>query len=160
MNTLKPMPQKSLLNRVLFALLMALITTSVVVLVTVVSQVGLSDSLFNVWLRTFAVAYLLVVPTIIIFAPRLQRRLFRFLPGESVPTHGSRIKFALVMAMLTVSIACFFGLLVNRGFSSELIERFVLVFPFAYVTAVPFILLVAPRLQRQLDLLMADTAAQ
>ena len=151
-----PLPQKSLTNRIVFALLMAFTTTSIVVLVTVLSQVGLSEHLFNLWLRTFAVDYLIVVATIVFFAPRLQSRLFRFSPGETVPTHASRIKFALVMAMLTVSSACFFGLLVTRGFNTEVMERFVLVFPFAYVTAVPFILLIAPRLQRRIDWLMAD----
>lgn len=154
MNKSMPLPQKSLANRVVFALLMAVITTSMVVLVTVVSQVGFSEHLFSLWLRTFALDYLIVVPTILLFAPRLQKKLFRFLPGACVPTKASRIKFALVMAMLTVSLACFFGLVMNRGFSMDVLERFVLVFPLAYAVAVPFILVIAPKLQKRIDLIM------
>lgn len=154
MNKSMPLPQKSLANRVVFALLMAVITTSMVVLVTVVSQVGFSEHLFSLWLRTFALDYLIVVPTILLFAPRLQKKLFRFPPGASVPTKASRIKFALVMAMLTVSLACFFGLVMNRGFNMDVLERFVLVFPLAYAVAVPFILVIAPKLQKRIDLIM------
>jgi hypothetical protein len=146
--------QKSFSNRIVFALVMALITTSVVVLVTVLSQIGLSEDLFSVWLKTFRVDYPIIVTTIVLFAQPLQGHLFRYAPGEMTPTKRSRIKFALVMASVTVSIACFFGLWLNRGLNAEMLVHLLRIFPFAYLTAVPFILLIAPKLQQSIDLVM------
>lgn len=150
------LPQRTFTNRVVFALIMSAITTSMVVLVAVIAQVGMSKQLFDLWLRTFVVDYLIVVPTVLLFAPMLQRKLFRFCPGSLAPTKASRIRFALVMALLTVSFACFFGLVVNMGFSKEMVSRFALVFPVAYTVAVPFIVIIAPLLQKRIDIALAS----
>ena len=154
------LPQKSLFNRLVFALFMASITTSVVVLVVVFSQIGFSQQLFSVWLSIFKVDYPIIVTTIVLFGQPLQARLFRFVPGEMKPTKRSRIVFALVMASVTVSIAIFSGLWIRLGLTLETAERFVRIFPFAYVTAIPFILFIAPRLQQAIDVMLPAPAVR
>ncbi len=52
--------------------------------------------------------------------------------------------------------SCFFGRVVNMGLSIEMIGRSALVFPIAYAVAMPFILIVAPKLQKRIDLALAD----
>ncbi|MFL1453164.1 hypothetical protein ACJO5Y_01820 [Marinobacter sp. GN3S48] len=42
------------------------------------------------------------------------------------------------------------------GLSIEMIGRSALVFPIAYAVAMPFILIVAPKLQKRIDLALAD----
>lgn len=141
-------------NRLVFALVMALFTASLVILVVVISQAGFSKQLFRLWLGSFVYDYPFVVLSIIIFAPILQNKLFKFNPGEEKPIRSSQIKFALTMAIITVSISCFFGLAISRGLNIELIGRFLTVFPIAYITAVPLIILIAPRLQKRVDKFM------
>lgn len=143
---------RSLKSRIVFAFLMALMTTSVVVFVTVWSQLGWSEAFFEKWLSTFSIDYPVVVLMIMFFGPKLQQRFFIFKAGTTQPTKASLIRFALVMASLTVSAACFIGLLFNLGLDPLLAHRFIQVFPFAYLTAIPFILLLAPRLQARVDL--------
>lgn len=143
---------RSLKSRVVFAFLMSLVTTSVVVFVTVWSQLGWSEAFFEKWLSIFSIDYPVVVLMVLFFGPRLQQRFFIFNSGSTGPTKASLLRFALVMASLTVSIACFVGLLLNLGLSSQLFHSFIQVFPFAYLTAIPFILLLAPRLQARVDL--------
>jgi hypothetical protein len=142
---------RSLKSRVMFAFLMSLITTSVVVFVTVWSQLGWSEAFFEKWLSIFSIDYPVVVLMVLFFGPRLQQRFFIFKAGSPHPTKASLLRFALVMASLTVSAACFVGLLLNLGLSSQLVHSFIQVFPFAYLTAIPFILLLAPRLQARVD---------
>jgi hypothetical protein len=149
--------KKSAKNRIIFALLMAIVSDSVGVLVASVSQVGVSYGAISLWLSIFPVDYLCVVASIFFIASWLQMHIFVFLPGETAPTRASKIRFALIMALFTVSIACFVSLVMKIGLVPELIPRFIGIFPAAYLTAVPFILIVAPRLQRCVDSLLSDS---
>jgi len=145
------MKARGLLNRLTFAVFMGLITTSVVVFVSVYRAAGNADDFMLRWAHGFAVAYPVVIALIISLGQRLQKLFFKFEVNKSTPTWKSRIRFVLVMAAITVSAACLLGIAVT-GESLYVIRRhFLSTFPVAYITAIPFILIVAPRIQSLVD---------
>jgi hypothetical protein len=142
---------RSVLNRLVFSLLMGMVTTSVVVLISVYFQTGMSGDLLIRWFSGFIVAYPAVVILILVVANPLQRLVFRFSQGSHIPTLKSRISFALLMGSITVSTACMTGVLVLSGNTPDLFNEFFSIFPLAYIVALPFILIVAPRIQLFVD---------
>lgn len=145
------MKSRGLLNRLTFAVLMGLITTSVVVFVSVYRPAGHVDELLLRWAHGFALAYPVVIVLIILLGQRLQKLFFKFGVNESTPNWKSRIQFVLVMAAITVSAACLLGVSVTGESFSEIRGDFLSTFPVAYITAIPFILTVAPRIQSLVD---------
>ena len=59
-------------QKILFALIMGLITTSIISFVLIAINVGFTDSFVMYWLRSWLVSYLLVVPSMLFIAPRVQ----------------------------------------------------------------------------------------
>ena len=145
------MKSRGLLNKLTFAVLMGLITTSVVVFVSVYRASDHVDDLMLRWAHGFALAYPVVIVLILLFGQRLQKQFFEFDVNESTPTWKSRIQFVLVMAAITVSTACLLGVTVTGESFSEIRRDFLRTFPVAYITAIPFILIVAPRIQSLVD---------
>jgi uncharacterized membrane protein len=60
-------------EKVIFALLMAIFTGSIVSFVSLASNLGFVPGFFGIWLRTFLIAYVVIVPCILIVGPRVQR---------------------------------------------------------------------------------------
>ena len=65
--------QTSLANRILFAIIMALFTTSLVTGVVLVVNLGFQPGFFRIWGLSFLLAYIIVVPFILIVGPLVQR---------------------------------------------------------------------------------------
>jgi hypothetical protein len=59
-------------QKILFALIMGLITTSMISFVLIAINVGFNDKFITFWLRSWLVSYLLVVPSMLFIAPRVQ----------------------------------------------------------------------------------------
>lgn len=145
------MKSRGLLNKLTFAVLMGLVTTSMVVFVSVYRAAGHVDDFLLRWAHGFALAYPVVIVLIILLGQRLQKLFFKFEVNESTPTWKSRIQFVLVMAAITVSTACLLGVAVTGESFPEIRRDFLRTFPVAYITAIPFILIVAPRIQSLVD---------
>ncbi len=65
--------ERSLTNRVLFAIIMALFTTTVVTGVVIAYKLGFGPGFFRAWGISFLLAYIIVVPFILIVGPLVQR---------------------------------------------------------------------------------------
>ena len=59
-------------QKILFALIMGLITTSMISFVLIAINVGFNEKFVPTWLQSWLVSYLLVVPSMLFIAPRVQ----------------------------------------------------------------------------------------
>ena len=62
-------------RKIAFALAMGIVTTGIVSFVLIALNLGLSDRFALVWLRSWAVGYVIAIPAILMIGPRLQARI-------------------------------------------------------------------------------------
>lgn len=67
----------TLKHRLLFALIMALVTSAVVSFMVVAVNLGFPATFLAIWLKSFALAYLAVVPMIVLVGPKVQALVMR-----------------------------------------------------------------------------------
>ncbi len=67
-------------RKIAFALAMGLVTTGIVSFVLIGLNLGFSDRFAFVWLRSWAVGYVIAVPAILMIGPRLQARIEHLIP--------------------------------------------------------------------------------
>lgn len=72
MNTLK--------RRVAFALSMGIVTTGIISFVLLGANLGFSAGFFLAWMRSWGLAYVVVIPAILLFGPPLQAQVERWIP--------------------------------------------------------------------------------
>jgi len=65
--------ERSFTNRIFFAIIMALVTTSLVTGVVIAYNLGFGPGFFRIWGLSFLLAYIIVVPFILIVGPLVQR---------------------------------------------------------------------------------------
>jgi integral membrane sensor domain MASE1 len=65
-------------RKIAFALLMGIITTAIVSFTLVAVNVGFSARFLPVWLRSWVIAYLVVIPVILVISPALQKMTDRY----------------------------------------------------------------------------------
>ena len=56
-----------------FALLMGSVTTGIISFALVIINLGLSPNFMSVWLRSWGMAFIIVIPAILLIAPPLER---------------------------------------------------------------------------------------
>ena len=71
------MPMK---QKVAFALIMGLVTSMIVSFTLVSVNVGYNERFLPVWLRSWAVAYSLVVPAILLLGPQVMKLVLKLFP--------------------------------------------------------------------------------
>lgn len=59
-------------RKIAFALSMGLVTTGIISFVLLTLSLGIPDGFFFVWLRSWGIAYVIVIPAILFIGPRLQ----------------------------------------------------------------------------------------
>lgn len=59
-------------HKIAFALIMGSITTGIISFTLISINVGFSGSFFKIWLRSWAMAYLVVIPAILVIGPIVQ----------------------------------------------------------------------------------------
>lgn len=60
-------------KKIAFALIMGLITTGIISFSLITINIGFSDNFLNIWTKSWALAYIIVIPTILIIGPRIQK---------------------------------------------------------------------------------------
>lgn len=64
--------QIELRRKIAFALLMGVVTTGLISFAVLALNLGIQANLVSVWLRSWALAYLIVIPAILLIGPRVQ----------------------------------------------------------------------------------------
>jgi hypothetical protein len=60
-------------QKIAFALIMGVVTTAVISFTLIAVNIGFTSVFLATWLRSWAMAYVVVIPIILIVAPRVQR---------------------------------------------------------------------------------------
>lgn len=59
-------------NKIAFALIMGIVTTGIISFALISLNIGYSEKFLKIWLRSWGMAYLVVIPAILIIGPRIQ----------------------------------------------------------------------------------------
>ncbi len=66
-------------RKIAFALLMGIVTTGIISFSLVAVNLGFSADFVGIWLRSWATAYAIVIPAILLISPRLQAQIDRMI---------------------------------------------------------------------------------
>ena len=66
-------------RKIAFALSMGIVTTGIISFVLLAPSVGMSQGFFLRWLRSWCIAYVIVIPAILFIGPRLQTQVDRLI---------------------------------------------------------------------------------
>jgi uncharacterized membrane protein len=141
-------------NRIAFALLMGVVTTGVISFSLIYLNLGFGALFMKTWIRSWGMAYLIVIPVILGIAPRLQR----LLGTRGGGALQQKLAFALIMGAITTGIISFAVILLNLGFRDDFAKLWTRSWGFGYIMVIPALLLVAPRLQALVDKVFDRTA--
>jgi hypothetical protein len=144
-------------NRIAFALLMGVVTTGVISFSLIFLNVGFGARFMAAWTRSWAIAYVIVIPAILLIAPQLQRFVATLFTGPATPGRALRqkIAFALSMGVVTTGIISFAVILFNLGLRDDFVQLWARSWGFAYLIVIPALLIVAPRVQGLVDRMFA-----
>jgi hypothetical protein len=59
-------------QKIAFAFLMGIITTGIISFTLIAVNIGFNEHFFKIWVRSWGMAYLVVIPAILIIGPRIQ----------------------------------------------------------------------------------------
>ena len=62
-------------RRLAFALTMGIVTTGIISFTIIAFNFGFTDRFAHAWLRSWATAYAIVIPSILLIGPRVQARI-------------------------------------------------------------------------------------
>ena len=71
---------KELKRKIAFALSMGIVTTGIISFVIIAINIGISERFALVWLRSWGLGYVLVIPAILLIGPPLQSFVDRLIP--------------------------------------------------------------------------------
>ncbi len=66
-------------EKVVFAIIMGLITTGIISFSLIAINIGFSNSFLRVWLKSWVLAYFFVIPAILFIAPLIERLVKRMI---------------------------------------------------------------------------------
>ena len=69
-------------NKIAFAMIMGIVTTGIISFTLISINVGFIDGFLKIWLKSWGLAYLVVIPAILIIAPRVQKMVDRIFPAK------------------------------------------------------------------------------
>lgn len=70
-------------NRLVFAILMGVVTTGIISFTLISVNIGFTEKFLQIWLRSWGMAYLVVIPAILIIGPRIQTLVDKLLKEKS-----------------------------------------------------------------------------
>lgn len=70
-------------NKIAFALIMGIITTGIISFTLISVNIGYTEKFFRIWLKSWGIAYLVVIPAILIIGPRVQNLVSKLLKEKT-----------------------------------------------------------------------------
>lgn len=152
-------------NRIAFALLMGMVTTGVITFALISWNLGLGGLFVKVWLKSWGLAYLIVVPIILAIGPGLRGLVAKAFAAKKTrrgPNDSGglpeKIAFALAMGVLTTGVISLAVILMNFGFGGDFVRQWTGSWGLGYLVVIPVLLIVAPAVQRVVDKVFAPPA--
>jgi hypothetical protein len=87
-------PAVSIKRKIAFAMIMGVITTGVISFTLISLNLGFNERFLRIWLRSWAVGYIVAIPAILILSPVVQRAvdsLFEKSARPAVPKEPTRV---------------------------------------------------------------------
>ncbi|MES2780304.1 MAG: DUF2798 domain-containing protein [Bacteroidota bacterium] len=69
-------------NKIVFAMIMGIITTGIISFTLISVNIGFIDVFMRIWLKSWAMAYIVVIPAILVLGPPIQKFVDRLLAKE------------------------------------------------------------------------------
>jgi hypothetical protein len=69
-------------QKIAFALLMGIVTTGIISFTLISVNIGYTERFLSIWLKSWSIAYLVVIPAILVIGPLVQRVVNRLFPEE------------------------------------------------------------------------------
>jgi len=69
-------------NKIAFALIMGIVTTGIISFTLIAVNIGFTDRFFKIWFKSWGMAYIVVIPAILIIAPAIQKLVDRLFPAK------------------------------------------------------------------------------
>ncbi|MEP7195506.1 MAG: DUF2798 domain-containing protein [Saprospiraceae bacterium] len=66
-------------NKIAFAMLMGIITTGIISFAIISVNIGFTDLFVKLWLKSWAIAYIVVIPAILFLGPSVQKIVDKFM---------------------------------------------------------------------------------
>jgi hypothetical protein len=60
-------------NKIVFALIMGIVTTGIISFTLISVNIGFNEKFLRIWLRSWGIAYFVVIPAILIIGPLVQK---------------------------------------------------------------------------------------
>lgn len=73
MNEVQLVVKNSVRHKIVFAFLMGIVTTGLVSFTVILANLGFTETFWQIWLKSWSMAYLVVVPVILIVSPVMER---------------------------------------------------------------------------------------
>jgi hypothetical protein len=70
-------------NKIVFALLMGIITTGIISFTLISVNIGYTEHFAKIWLRSWFMAYTVVIPAILLIGPRIQKLVDRLVNDKT-----------------------------------------------------------------------------
>jgi hypothetical protein len=71
---------RELKRKIAFALMMGIVTTGVMSFALLAFNIGFPERFARIWLRSWGIGYILVIPAILLIGPRIQALVDRLIP--------------------------------------------------------------------------------
>ena len=72
-------------HKIAFALIMGIITTGIISFTLISVNIGFeNDHFFKIWLRSWGMAYMVVIPAILLIGPRVQKLVDNLLKEKTI----------------------------------------------------------------------------
>lgn len=75
-------------RKIAFALSMGIVTTGIISFTLLATNLGFSEGFALTWLRSWSIAYVIVIPAILVIGPRLQAQIDRIIGGADRRCEG------------------------------------------------------------------------
>jgi hypothetical protein len=70
-------------QKIAFALIMGIVTTGIISFTLISINIGFTEKFLYIWLRSWAMAYIVVIPAILIIGPLVQKLVNRMVPEKT-----------------------------------------------------------------------------
>ena len=71
-------------KRIIFSLIIGLITTSIISFTLIVVNVGFTATFLVIWIKSWIVAYVVVIPVLLLIAPPIQKSIDNYFDSKSI----------------------------------------------------------------------------
>jgi hypothetical protein len=70
-------------QKIAFALIMGIVTTGIISFTLISINIGFTANFLSIWLRSWAMAYAVVIPAILLIGPQVQKIVNRLFPEKT-----------------------------------------------------------------------------